>query len=600
LTGGGSSGAVTLNLNTALVPTLAGANTFTATNAFTGSVGVGTTTPGQKLDVAGSINMAGSLLYQEVAVLAIPGGVIQANTALGVNALASTSGGYNTATGYLALGSNAGGFYNTASGAYALAGNIGGLYNTAHGYGALMSNVSGSGSVAIGYDALSNSTATGTASNTAVGYQALQGGSTPSLDVGAGNTATGYQAMQLNTGGGYNTAHGFRALQSNTTGGPNTAFGAFALHSNTTGSDNSAAGYEALNANTIGHDNSASGFQALLANVSGNQNTASGSFALTNNISDNDNTAVGFQALSSNNGGGSATQNTAVGSGALQQNTAASQNTAVGSGALQQNTLSAGNTALGYQALQNASSFATAPQVYGNTAVGYQALQGGLVVSANNGYANTAIGNQALLNNTGGIYNIAIGAGAAGNVSGGNSGNIHIGNPGTPTDSSTIKIGCPETGTGIYGCTAQTSFFAQGIYGAGSGGSAVTINASGQLVAPMSSRRYKEDIHDMNETSRGLMDLRPVTFHYKRAAADGSKPLQYGLIAEEVAEVYPELVVYNKAGLPDAVQYQVLPAMLLNEVQRQQAEIRRLEERLAKLEALLSSTSAASVVPAGR
>jgi predicted nuclease with TOPRIM domain len=103
------------------------------------------------------------------------------------------------------------------------------------------------------------------------------------------------------------------------------------------------------------------------------------------------------------------------------------------------------------------------------------------------------------------------------------------------------------------------------------------------------------------------MDLRPVTFRYKKAAEDGSKPLQYGLIAEEVAEVYPDLVAYSKDGQPEAVQYQNVNAMLLNEVQRQQAEsvaqkeqIRRLEERLAKLESMLSSTPPVSGVPGGR
>src|SRR5208282_3170341 len=142
---------------------------------------------------------------------------------------------------------------------------------------------------------------------------------------------------------------------------------------------------------------------------------------------------------------------------------------------------------------------------------------------------------------------------------------------------------------------------------------------------PSSSRRYKEDIQDMGDASRGLTDLRPVTFRYKKAAEDGSKPLQYGLIAEEVAEVYPDLVVY-KDGQPDAVQYQMLPAMLLNEVQKQyqhaqqqdetirrqqeqslqqqeqvfkqQEQIRSLEARLAALEGLLSGKGATAT--AGR
>jgi hypothetical protein len=125
-----------------------------------------------------------------------------------------------------------------------------------------------------------------------------------------------------------------------------------------------------------------------------------------------------------------------------------------------------------------------------------------------------------------------------------------------------------------------------------------------------SSWRYKEDIEDMGEASRDLMRLRPVTFRYKKPIANGSKPTQYGLIAEEVDEVYPDLVAHSADGQIETVKYQVLDSMLLNEAQRQQAEIgaqreqlRRLEqqnvslqERLEKLEAALGSASRASGV----
>ena len=111
------------------------------------------------------------------------------------------------------------------------------------------------------------------------------------------------------------------------------------------------------------------------------------------------------------------------------------------------------------------------------------------------------------------------------------------------------------------------------------------IDSAGQLGTVSSSRRFKEDIADMGDSSRGLMDLRPVTYRYKQPFADGSKPIQYGLIAEEVAEVYPDLVAHSVDGQIETVKYQVLDSMLLNEIQRQQAQIRKLEERLAKLEA---------------
>jgi hypothetical protein len=240
------------------------------------------------------------------------------------------------------------------------------------------------------------------------------------------------------------------------------------------------------------------------------------------------------------------------------------------------NSTGSDNTAIGYQALYSNNGV-------NNTASGWEALN-----SNTTGTNNTASGALALGNNTTGSDNIAIGFLAGANNPVGSGFNIDIGSTGGASDSGAIRIG-----------DTQTSFIAAGIYGVNLGGSAVSITSSGQLSSPSSSRRYKEDIHDMSDASRSLMDLRPVTFRYRKAAEDGSKPLQYGLIAEEVAEVYPDLVVF-KNGQPDAVQYQMLPAMLLNEVQRQQAEIRRLEDRLAKLEAILSSTPAAPAVPGVR
>jgi len=130
------------------------------------------------------------------------------------------------------------------------------------------------------------------------------------------------------------------------------------------------------------------------------------------------------------------------------------------------------------------------------------------------------------------------------------------------------------------------------------------IDSNGQLGTVSSSRRFKDDIQDMGDTSRDLMRLRPVTFRYKKPFADGSKPIQYGLIAEEVAEVYPDLVAHSADGQIETVKYQVLDSMLLNEVQRQQAEIRGLEQqnqdlqrRLARLEAALASISNEPRVP---
>src|SRR5207253_7188545 len=112
----------------------------------------------------------------------------------------------------------------------------------------------------------------------------------------------------------------------------------------------------------------------------------------------------------------------------------------------------------------------------------------------------------------------------------------------------------------------------------------VVIDSAGQLRTVSSSRRFKEDIQDMGEASSGLLHLRPVTFRYKKPYADGSKPIQYGLIAEEVAEVYPDLVARSADGQIETVKYQVLDSMLLNEIQRQARVIEDLEKRLARLE----------------
>ena len=388
--------------------------------------------------------------------------------------------------------------------------------------------------------------------NTAVGAGALTSSAGASQ-----NTALGYNALQNGAGGSGNTAVGYQALTNDGSGNGNTAVGWEALYFNTSFA-NTAVGLQALYANQGGSNNTAMGYDALSGNTSGNYNTAFGSLALGINSTANGSTAVGYNALAASNG----ILNTAVGYGALGHDNSGGVNTAVGQFALNGNTT---------------------------------------------GNDNTAIGNGALSVATNGGNNIAIGVDAAGVVSGG-SNNIHIGSLGASGDSGIIRIG----GTAAIDGYTQTSFFASGIYGVNLGGSAVSITSSGQLSSPSSSRRYKEDIQDMGETSRGLMDLRPVTFRYKKAAEDGSKPLQYGLIAEEVAEVYPDLVVY-KNGQPDAVQYQMLPSMLLNEVQKQhqhaqqqdetiqqqQEVIRKLESRLSALEALLSGKVSAAAT-AGR
>jgi hypothetical protein len=364
------------------------------------------------------------------------------------------------------------------------------------------------------------------------------------------NIALGYQALVHNTTGYNNTASGVQALESNTTGGNNTASGVQALYNNTYGSYNTASGQQALYSNTHGSFNTASGWEALFHNSSGNGNTASGATALYSNTTGTDNTASGFNALLSNTIG---SNNTASGFYALYSNTAGYDNTASGVIALQNNTTGRWNTASGNGALFN------------NTT----------------GASNTADGFEALVSNTTASNNIAIGFEAAMNVSGGNNNNIHIGSFGSSGDSDAIRIGTSGT---------QTTFYVAGVSGVTTGlnnAAPVLIDSNGQLGTISSSRRFKEDIHDMGDASEGLMRLRPVTFRYKKPFDDGSKPIQYGLIAEEVAEVYPDLVARSADGQIETVKYQVLDPMLLNEVQRQQKEMQAQQTEIRNQKALV-------------
>jgi hypothetical protein len=401
------------------------------------------------------------------------------------------------------------------------------------------------------------------------------GGLAPSAYATTGsNTFTGDQSVTGNV-----TATGGVTASGQVQGGvvnATTGFdiGGVAVVQASSGSKNFSAGLTALPADTTGTNNTAVGDSALAANTTGSSNTAVGYQALFTNSTVSANTAVGNQALYSNTLG---IGNTATGNEALNHNTVAGSNTANGSQALFTNTNGGNNTASGFQALY---SNATGN---GNTANGTSALY-----SSTQSF-NTALGFQALYSNINGNSNIAIGYQAGFNDTGNN--NIHIGNQGLGVDSGTIRLGSNGT---------QTSTYIAGIYGVTTGASnavPVVIDANGNLGTVISSRRFKEDIRDMGNTSSGLMRLRPVTFRYKKPYGDGSQPVQYGLIAEEVAEVYPDMVVRSADGQVETVKYQVLDPMLLNEVQKQheqilaqERQIRSLEERLARMEAALAST----------
>jgi hypothetical protein len=390
--------------------------------------------------------------------------------------------------------------------------------------------------------------------NTGMGTGAL-GGPNPQALTGTENTASGYQALYENESGSSNTASGYGALASNTRGNSNTASGWGALTFNTTGNNNTASGTIALFFNTTGSENTASGFHALFSNTTGNYNTAAGNEALVNNTTASNNTAFGYESLDENTTG---SNNTASGSDALFNNTTGNYNTASGYEALYSNTTADYNTASGYGALYNNNG-------HSNTASGYEALE-----SNTSGIQNTATGVHALAFNTTGSNNIAEGWRSGYNLTTG-SYNIDIGSPGVAAESGVIRIGT-ITGT----TSTQSATYVAGIYGVktATAGTAVFIDSSGQLGTVSSSIRYKEDVQPIASASERLLQLRPVRFRYKKADASGEKPIQYGLIAEEVAEVYPELVVRDATtGRIDAVRYDELAPMLLNEIQQQHAQM---------------------------
>jgi hypothetical protein len=428
--------------------------------------------------------------------------------------------------------------------------------NTAEGDGALFSLTTGGDNTAIGTGALLSNT-TGSF-NTANGYQTLN-----SNTDGYDNTATGTFALISNTTGGVeNTATGARTLYNNTSGFDNTATGDQALYRNTIGSFNTANGVSALYSNDSGTFNTANGFDALYSNTN-SFNTANGAYALYSNNTGFDNTANGYQALLSNTTG---FENTANGVSALRSNNTGARNTANGVNALFSNTTGGLNTATGLGALYHNTGG------YYNTANGYQAL-----LSNSTGDSNTAEGYHALQNNTGSA-NIGLGVNAGLNLTAG-SHNIDIGNSGVAAESATIRIGA----------AAQTRAFVAGIRGvttANANALPVVIDSAGQLGTMSSSKRFKKEIKPMDQTSEAILGLKPVTFHYK---SDSTDTAQFGLIAEEVAKVNPDLVVRDDDGEIYTVRYEAVNAMLLNEFLKEHREVQEQKATITQLRQDLQS-----------
>jgi hypothetical protein len=322
--------------------------------------------------------------------------------------------------------------------------------------------------------------------------------------------------------------------------GRNTALGREALSSvSGTANANTAVGFGALRSTTGGAGNTAVGILALQANTTGLNNTAAGKFAMSRNTTGYSNTATGTSALANNTTG---RENTAVGKYSLLNNTSGIQNSALGTSALFWNYVGSDNVAVGFKAL------------YSTT-----------------GNSNVALGRQALVNLSTGSSNIAVGPFAGAYVEAG-SANIHIGNLGSSSDSGVIRIGQFQTQTHIAGIAGKSVLVASGV--------PVLIDGNNKLGTLLSSRRLKQDIHDLGPLADRLLELRPVSFRYREhVASNPDSPVQFGLIAEEVAEVFPELVVYDEDGKPQTVKYHLLSSLLLGELQRMHRRLEELESR---------------------
>lgn len=328
---------------------------------------------------------------------------------------------------------------------------------------------------------------------------------------------------------GGNTAEGESALFSLTSGNYNTATGLFSLLSLTDGNFNTGLGAGTLFSDT-GSENTATGAGALFSNTTGDDNTADGIFALFSNTDGHDNTAIGDFALFSNTAGAN---NVAIGRLALNNNVTGSENTASGLFTLQNNIDGSDNTGIGANALVN-----------------------------NTGSGNTALGVNAGSNLTTGANNIDIGLDVTG----------------VADENNTIRIGNTDI----------TDAFIRGISGTTiASGDAVLVASNGHLGTITSSARFKDEIRPMDKTSEAIFSFKPVTFRYKKKI-DPTGTQQFGLVAEDVEKVNPNLVTRDENGKVNSVRYDQVNAMLLNEFLKEHKIVQQLRSTVRKQEALIA------------
>jgi hypothetical protein len=253
-----------------------------------------------------------------------------------------------------------------------------------------------------------------------------------------------------------------------------------------------------------------------------------------------DNTAIGADTLCNMMMLG----NTPYGCHALEGNTTGRNNTAIGFVALGDNAMGNNNTAIGFLALDDNA------MGNNNTAIGCTALYG------STGSDNIALGMRA------GVYHMA-----------GNN-NIYIGNQGMESEAGQIRIGAYALQTGTY---------IAGIRNAAVTGSPVVIGMGGKLGVTMSSAQFKEAIKPMDKASEAILALKPVTFHYKKEVDPDGIP-QFGLVAEQVQKVNPDLVARDEEGKVYTVRYEAVNAMLLNEFLKEHRKVQEQEATITQLQ----------------
>jgi hypothetical protein len=375
------------------------------------------------------------------------------------------------------------------------------------------------------------------------------------------NTAVGQDALFNVTSGVWNVGVGVDALFNTADGNQNTGVGYQTLFSNTSGDHHTGLGSQALFNNTTGNDNVGVGFRTLYTNTTGNRNTGMGFRSLAFNDIGNDNTAVGWNALYNNRM--DSNENTAIGYGALFLNTTGDRNVAVGFQALYNNS-TAGNSgnAVGYQALFNSNGFF-------NNAFGWRALFG-----VTTGENNVAFGDEAGQNLTTGNENTMIGKFTGGN---------------TTTADNVVCLGAFAAGENfsnrayIPNVGVFTQNFSAGVV------EFVTVRLSdGKLGHSVSSRRYKEDIKPMNDASELIYKLKPVSFRFKKTPEYQGDTLDYGLIAEDVAEIDPKLAIRDGKGQIESLRYMAIYNMMLNEFLKEHKKVEEQQASIAELKSTVA------------